>query len=114
MLFKIFEEYSKQDSRSLFDLLLILQKDYIRLFNIEICSIVSATALSKNIFRLHFQETDIPVLKKSQDRFARQGYFGGHCDVFKAFVKKVFHYDGYKSVWLGNETSATFKFYKTL
>lgn len=45
------------------------------------------------IFILKFLKFEIPILKRIQDKFIRSGYYGGHIDYFKKYVKKLFYYD---------------------
>ena len=92
-LFNEFKNYALQDSKALYDCLTIAQQIYINEYNVDITSIVSTPSLSMRIFMLKFLKFDIPILKRVQDKFIRKGYYGGHTDYYKKYIKKGFYYD---------------------
>jgi len=88
-----FKEYSIQDSLALYETLKTAQQIYLRDYNVDITSILSTSSLSLKIFRQIFLDTDIPVLKGTEDSFIRRGYFGGHTDYYKSYITKGKYYD---------------------
>ena len=92
-LYKKFLEYSKQDSIALYNAMSNAQKIYLEKYFIDICDVLSASSLSLKIFRTHFQDTNIPILKNSVDHFIRKSYFGGATDYYKAYGKDLHYYD---------------------
>lgn len=88
-----FKQYAIQDSQALFKSLVKAQKIYLTDYNVDITSILSTSTLSLKIFRQHFLDVDIPILKGTDDHFIRQGYFGGHTDYYKGYICKCYYYD---------------------
>jgi len=88
-----FKEYSIQDYLALYETLKTAQQIYLRDYNVDITSILSTSSLSLKIFRQIFLDTDIPVLKGTEDSFIRRGYFGGHTDYYKSYITKGKYYD---------------------
>lgn len=88
-----FKEYSLQDSNCLYDCINKLQELYINDYNVDITSILSTSTLSMQIFRSKFLKVKIPVLKRIDDSFIRQGYFGGATDYYKMRAENVYYYD---------------------
>jgi hypothetical protein len=86
-------DYSVQDSIGLLDALNRAQDIYLQDFNIDITSILSTSTLSLKIFRSHFLNVNIPVLKDSVDEFIRSSYFGGATDYYKCYGKNLKIYD---------------------
>lgn len=92
-LFKSFKYYAMQDSKCLINALVIAQIENYNKFKIDITSCLSASSLAMKIYRNMFQKIDIPILKKSEDRFIRDSYYGGATDVYKAVVNNLFYID---------------------
>jgi hypothetical protein len=92
-LFNLFKEYSLQDSICLLNALNTAQRIYYKTYKIDITSIVSTSTLSLKIFRKHFLNHDIPVLKGWCDSFIRNSYFGGATDYYKAYAENIKYYD---------------------
>lgn len=98
-LFKLFKEYSIQDSICLFKALFIAQEYYIKNYQVDITTIYSTSTLSLKIFRLvsptgqHHLKEPIPILKKSQDAFIRDSYFGGATDYYIKYGESLYYSD---------------------
>ena len=88
-----FKEYSLQDSNCLYDCINKLQEIYINDYNVDITTILSTSTLSMLIFRSKFLRVKIPVLKRIDDAFIRQGYFGGATDYYKMKAENIYYYD---------------------
>jgi hypothetical protein len=88
-----FKEYSIQDSIALFDCLYKLQEMYLMDYQVDICSILSTSTLSMKIFRSKFLNVDIPILKRLDDTFIRQSYFGGATDYYQLRAENLYYYD---------------------
>lgn len=88
-----FIKYANQDSLSLLLALLKAQEIYWDNHNVDICTIWSTSTLSLKIFRLKFLKQTIPSLSKHQDRFIRDGYYGGATDHYKVEGENLFYYD---------------------
>jgi DNA polymerase type B, organellar and viral len=88
-----FKEYSLQDSNCLYDCINKLQELYIHDYNVDITTILSTSTLSMLIFRTKFLKVKIPVLKRIDDSFIRQGYFGGATDYYKMKAENIYYYD---------------------
>jgi hypothetical protein len=56
---------------------------YLKDYNVDICSILSTSTLSLKIFRSQYLQVNIPILKRRDDTFTRQAYFGGATDYYK-------------------------------
>jgi hypothetical protein len=85
--------YAIQDSKSLFEALIKSQKQFIKIHNVDITTIVSTSSLALKIFRTNYLNVEIPILKSNEDLFIRQGYFGGATDFYKAYAKNLYYYD---------------------
>jgi hypothetical protein len=92
-LYKEFLEYSKQDTLALYNSLSKAQEIYLSKYFIDICDVLSASSLSLKIFRTHYLNINIPILKNSVDNFIRKSYFGGATDYYKAYGKDLYYYD---------------------
>lgn len=88
-----FKSYSIQDSNALFDCIFKLQEMYLLDYNVDICSILSTSTLSLKIFRSKFLKVNITILKRRDDTFIRQSYFGGATDYYKLRAFNLFYYD---------------------
>jgi hypothetical protein len=88
-----FISYAKQDSKALFDALLIAQNYYIDNYKIDITTIFSTSTLSFKIFRTHYLQEPLPILNKNIDSFIRKGYFGGGTDYYTAYATNLKYYD---------------------
>ena len=88
-----FIAYSLQDSDSLFNCIYKLQEKYILDYGVDITTILSTSTLSLKIFRANFLDVDIPVLKRVDDTFLRESYFGGETDYYKLRAVNIFYYD---------------------
>lgn len=93
LLLNKFIKYGLQDSKALFQVLEILQLNYLNKYQVDICDVWSAATLSLKIFRKNFLTETIPSLNSSLDSFCREAYFGGVTDYFWSKVKEVFYYD---------------------
>jgi len=60
----------------LFNSLVKAQKEFIKLHNVDITSVVSISSLAMKIFRINYLEVDIPILNINEDNFIRKGYYG--------------------------------------
>jgi len=92
-LLSLFKDYSTQDSLALYQALIKAQEIYSKKHSVDITSILSTSTLSLKIFRQHFLNEDIPILKDSQDNFIRGGYFGRATDYYKAYGENLYYYD---------------------
>ena len=88
-----FKIYSLQDAISLFDCLFKLQDMYLQDYNVDICSILSTSTLSMKIFRSKYLNVDIPILKRLDDSFIRNSYFGGATDHYQMKASNLHYYD---------------------
>ena len=88
-----FTEYALQDSKALFDALINAQKEFIDKHHVDIVSIVSTSSLAFKIYRTNYLKTSIPILKHNEDKFIRNGYYGGATDYYKAYAKNLYYYD---------------------
>jgi len=70
-----FKEYSLQDSKCLYECINKLQEIYLKEYNVDITSILSTSTLSMQIFRSKFLKVNIPILKRIDDAFIREGVF---------------------------------------
>jgi hypothetical protein len=77
-----FKDYALQDSVSLFNCISKLQEIYFRDYQVDICSILSTSTLSLKIFRSKYLKVNIPILKRRDDTFTIQSYFGGATDYY--------------------------------
>ena len=92
-LLALFIKYAKQDTRALFQALLAATIEYNKKYHINLCESVSVSSLSFKIFRQDFLETPIPLLRKTEDIFIRESYYGGSTDFYKKYATKLFYYD---------------------
>jgi len=92
-LFKLFKEYSIQDSICLFNALFVAQEHYIVHYQVDITTVYSTSTLSLKIFRQHHLKEPIPILKKSQDAFIRDSYFGGATDYYIKYAESLYYSD---------------------
>lgn len=83
-LLKQFKQYSLQESKALFEVLIEAQKLYISNYKIDITTILST--LSLKIFIIKFLDTDISILNSSDDSFIKNSYLGGATDYYKAYI----------------------------
>ncbi len=90
---KNFKDYALQDSRALYNSLIIAQKEYFDKYQVDITSIFSTSSLSLKIFRSKFLKEDITILSNKDDEFIRKGYLGGATDYYKTYARLVFYYD---------------------
>ena len=88
-----FKKYSIQDSIALFNCLDRLQEIYLRDYLVDITKVLSTSTLSMQIFRSKFLTEEIPVLKRIDDTFIRNSYFGGATDYYQLNVKNLYYYD---------------------
>jgi len=88
-----FKIYSLQDAISLFDCLFKLQDMYLQDYNVDICSVLSTSTLSMKIFRSKYLNVDIPILKRLDDSFIRNSYFGGATDHYQMKASNLHYYD---------------------
>jgi hypothetical protein len=93
VLFKEFKEYSLQDSKCLYDCIYKLQEMYLTEYNVDISSILSTSTLSLKIFRQKFLKINIPILKRIDDTFIRNSYFGGATDYYQLKTTNLYYYD---------------------
>lgn len=87
------KSYSMQDSNALFNSIFKLQEIYLLDYNVDICSILSTSTLSLKIFRSKYLKVNIPILKRREDTFIRQSYFGGATDYYKLRAENLYYYD---------------------
>src|SRR5271168_963454 len=66
---------------------------YLKDYNVDICSILSTSTLSLKIFRSQYLQVNIPILKRRDDTFTRQAYFGGATDYYKLEASNLYYYD---------------------
>ena len=66
---------------------------YLRDYQVDICSILSTSTLSLKIFRSKYLKVNIPVLKRRDDNFIRNSYFGGATDYYQLKATNIFYYD---------------------
>jgi hypothetical protein len=88
-----FKDYSIQDSCALFECLYKLQDIYLKNYKVDITTILSTSTLSMKIFRSKFLKVNIPILKRRDDNFIRNSYFGGATDFYQLKATNIFYYD---------------------
>lgn len=88
-----FKDYCLQDSKALYNALLIAQDHYIKNYLIDITTVVSTSTLSLKILRAKFLKESIPILKTSDDKFVRNSYYGGATDYYKKYGRNLKYYD---------------------
>lgn len=88
-----FKSYARQDSKCLYESLLIAQEKYINKYGVDITSIVSLPSLALKIFRLNYLKVNIPILSKGHDNFIRRSYFGGATDIYQCYGENLYYYD---------------------
>lgn len=93
ILFETFLDYSKQDSKALFEAMQTAQDLYFQNHKVDITSVYSTSTLSLKIFRTSYLKTDIPIMKRSEDTFVRRSYFGGATDYYKGYGENLHYYD---------------------
>lgn len=91
--FKVFKEYSIQDSVALCKALELAQSNYWSNYNVDITTIVSASSLAFKIFRVNYLKHKLPIPNISEDRFIRDSYFGGATEIYKASGLKLHYID---------------------
>ncbi|EPS72962.1 hypothetical protein M569_01793, partial [Genlisea aurea] len=65
-------------------------------YQIDIEEVMTVSGLSLKIFRKHYfndQTFHIPIPTRNQDTFIRNGYYGGHVDVYKPYGENLYYYD---------------------
>jgi hypothetical protein len=77
-----FKEYSLQDSICFYDCIYKLQEIYLNDYNVYITSFFSTSTVSMQIFRRKFLKVNIPILKRIDDAFIREGVFRGVQQIF--------------------------------
>jgi hypothetical protein len=82
-----------QDSDALFNCLIKLQEMYLNNYKVDITSILSTSTLSLKIFRKNFLKVNIPILKRRDDTFLRNAYFGGATDYYQMKAFNIKYYD---------------------
>jgi hypothetical protein len=90
------KEYNKLDCTSLYECLLIFSTFIYDKYNINITKTLSASGLSKKIFTTNYlKENTICLLDKKEDKFIREGYYGGRTECFKIgiFEGPLYYYD---------------------
>ena len=88
-----FKEYSLQDSNCLYECIYKLQEIYLNDYNVDITTILSTSTLSMKIFRSKFLKVNIPILKRIDDSFIREAYFGGATDYYRMKAENIYYYD---------------------
>jgi DNA polymerase type B, organellar and viral len=88
-----FKQYSLQDSNCLYECIRKLQEIYLNEYSVDITSILSTSTLSMKIFRSKFLKVNIPILKRIDDVFIREGYFGGATDFYQMKAENIYYYD---------------------
>jgi hypothetical protein len=89
-------EYMKQDVRLLAGIMQKARSLYYNLFQVDITSKITLSSLALHIFRLKFYLVDvfpIHIPNQNQDNFIRQGYYGGHTDVYIPMGENLYYYD---------------------
>jgi hypothetical protein len=95
-LFSLFKEYSLNDSvcfSRTAKALATAQEHYIKNYQVDITSIYSTSTLSLKIFRQHHLKDPIPILKRSEDAFIRESYFGGATDYYIKYAESLYYSD---------------------
>lgn len=85
--------YAQQDSRALLNALLQAQVTYLKLYSVDITSVVSLPSLAFKIFRSKYLDKNIPILSTPIDNFIRNSYYGGAVDIYKAKAENLHYYD---------------------
>lgn len=88
-----FKEYSLQDSYCLYECIQKLQEMYLLDYNVDITTILSTSTLSMKIFRKKLLKVNIPILKRIDNDFIRQGYLGGATDYYRLKAENIYYYD---------------------
>ena len=111
-------KYLSQDILILAGVLRKAQEKYWNRLKIDITNCLTVSSMAMKIYRTHYYPTTYPIYRPEPNRarFIRQGYYGGHTDVYKPYGKDLFYYDvnslypyamtkpmpGGKPVWHGN------------
>lgn len=92
-LFKVFKEYSIQDSIALWNTINLAQLEYWDKYQVDITTVVSASSLAFKIFRSKYLKVSLPIPYPDEDNFIRDSYYGGATDVYKAQGVKMHYID---------------------
>lgn len=88
--------YLRQDILLLGGVMLKAQEINWNKYGIDISNVMTLSALSLKIFRKHYLNEDnfhIHIPSKNEDTFIRQGFYGGHVDVYKPSGENLYYYD---------------------
>lgn len=99
--FNLFREYSRQDSTSLYLVLIKLQEWYMSRYSIELTTAYSLSSLAVRVYRTHFMSSikalKLPMLieaaSPATDAIIRQSFYGGASDIYFAEGKDLHYYD---------------------
>lgn len=89
-------DYMKQDILLLGGVMLKAQRIYYDLFQVDIVTKITVSALALSIFRIQYYNEDswpIYIPNKNEDTFIRRSYYGGHTDTYKPYGENLYYYD---------------------
>ncbi|MCO5560144.1 hypothetical protein L7F22_013751 [Adiantum nelumboides] len=111
-------KYMEQDILILAGVLRKAQEKYWNRFHIDITNCLTVSSMAMKIYRTHYYPSTYPIYRPQPNKaaFIRQGYYGGHTDVYKPYGKGLFYYNvnslypyamtkpmpGGKPVWRGS------------
>jgi hypothetical protein len=82
------------DCLTLHEVLLKFSKEIFEMFNINVLTYSTLSSLAFAIFRTKFmKKVNIPIITDSLYDFIKEGYYGGHVDVYIPHGKNVKRYD---------------------
>lgn len=88
-------DYLRQDVLILAGVMHKAQKLYWENYKVDITKCLTLSALALKIYRVSFYPKAWPIYQpqSNQDQFIRQGYYGGHSDVYKPYGENLYYYD---------------------
>jgi hypothetical protein len=83
------------DCISLYEVLLKFSTEIFNMFKINVLTYSTLSSLAFAVFRTIFMKKEnIPLISGSLYDFIKEGYYGGHVDVYKPHGKNIRRYDG--------------------
>jgi DNA polymerase family B len=87
-------KYCMNDCESLYEVLLSFSKEIFEMFSINVLSYPTLPSLAFAIFRHKFMKNEnIPLISGPLYDFIKEGYYGGHVEVYTPYGKNVKRYD---------------------
>ncbi|KAH6556220.1 hypothetical protein KP509_1Z195900, partial [Ceratopteris richardii] len=88
-------KYLEQDILLLAGILRKAQEKYWVRYQIDITKSLTVSALAMKIYRTYYYPDTLPIYKPqpNQAAFIREGYYGGHTDVYIPYGRDLYYYD---------------------